>query len=104
MLGAVSAEEGFEPIVITDADREIALPVFTNQPKLGRAIEDLVHGSPAMEELKRRGFVAGGVGFTFEEATQMALEAGCDYVGLDMGQGSSFRTFYPHTVRGGEDS
>lgn len=103
VLGAVGTE-GFEPLVITDADGERALPVFTENEKLGRAIRTLVHGTPTMKDLNRRGLVPGGVGFTFQEAARMALDAGCDYVGLDMGQGTSFRTFHLHTAKGGEDS
>ena len=103
MLGAVSTE-GFEPLVITDADGERALPVFTENAKLGRAVRSLVHGTPTMKELNRRGLVPGGVSFTFREAGLMSLDAGCDYMGLDMGQGVSFRTFYLHTAKGGEES
>ena len=54
VLGAVSTE-GFEPLVITDADGERALPVFTENAKLGRAVRSLVHGTPTMKELNRRG-------------------------------------------------
>lgn len=104
VLGAVSAEQGFEALAITDADGELALPVFSDDAKLGRAVQDLIRGTPTMEDLKRRGFVTGGVSFSFQEAARMALDAGCDYIGLDMGQDTSFRTFYLHAARGGEDS
>ena len=65
VMGAVGTE-GFEPLVITDADGERALPVFTENAKLGRAISSLVHGTPTMKDLNRRGLVPGGVSVTFQ--------------------------------------
>lgn len=95
VLGLLS-EDGFTPLARIDGDGEIALSVFTNEKKLAKAIATFNREESGPLPVSRH-LCSGGMSFSFEEAARMAYGAGCDYMGLDMGQGVEYRTFYIHS-------
>lgn len=90
----VKAARGFEGVVVTDSYGENALPVFSSPEYMTRAMKGWREQGVLPEVSAFRNETMSGQRCTMEEAARYARVAGCQYVGLDMGLGVEYRTFY----------
>jgi hypothetical protein len=96
------SDSDLTPCIVTTGAGEKALPVYSDEKKMGAAIRHITSREERRKmNNKGRGLV--GVPMPWAKAAKLGLAVGVDYVGLDMyseGPQVPWRTFYPNDSPG----